>query len=348
MKRRVLPIVLVMLAPGLAFADPKGTSDPAAAQALFYDARQLMEKGKYTEACPKLEESLRLDQGLGTQFNLADCNEHLGKVATAWAAFLDVAAQSKTANQPDREKLARKRAAALEPRLPKLVVEVPASSPSVEVKRDGVVIGAAALGTAIPVDAGPHRIVASAPGKQWETTVQAIEGKTARVAVPRELPAAPATAIASTTTTSGVRPVASGASTELTAPDTGTTYFPPPVVEHEGGTQRALGWVIAGLGVAGLGVGAGFGISSINKRDQSRNHCVVDACDAEGVGLRDDALRHGDIATIATIAGAAAVAGGVVLVLTAPKGSRERTGSVRAVPAASLGGGGFMLQGTFQ
>jgi len=340
MKLRVLPLVLVSLAEGAAFADPvqPATGDPAAAQVLFYDARQLMEKGKYVEACPKLEESLRLDQGLGTQYNLADCNEHLGKLAAAWAGFLAVAAESKSANQPDREKLARKRAAAVEPRLSKLVVDVPATAQNVEVKRDGVLLGTAAWGTAIPVDAGTHRVLVTAPGKQWETTVVSSEGKTARVAVPRDLPALALSA----------PQVASSDVTKTIPPDSAVTSFPAPVVEHAGATQRAAGWVVAGAGVVGIGIGAGFGIASIGKRDESRDHCVVDACDQTGVGLRDDAMRNGNIATIATIAGGAAVLGGLLLVVTAPKAIRERTGNLRATPTAAAGGGGFMLQGTFQ
>ena len=345
MKRRVLPIVLVLLAPTAAFADPpspaKVGGDPAAAQVLFYDARQLMEKGKFNEACPKLEESMRLDAGVGTQFNLADCNEHIGKLASAWAGFLEVAAESKATNQGDREKLARKRATALEPRLPKLVVDVPAPVPGLEVKRDGILIGAAAFGTAIPIDAGTHRVVATAPGKQWETVVQAVESKTARIALPRELPARPGALVAGT--------AAIGAPVDgVTTTSADTMASIPPVVEHPSGTQRVLGWIVAGLGVAGLGVGAGFGLSSIGKRDDARNHCVADQCDADGVRMRDEAIKSGNIATVATIAGGAALVGGIVLVLTAPKGTREQTGKLRAVPTAAQNGGGFLLQGTFQ
>ncbi len=344
MKRRVLPMALALLSPTAAFADPpsaaRGGGDPAAAEVLFYDARQLMEKGKYNEACPKLEESMRLDTGVGTQFNLADCNEHIGKLASAWAGFLEVAAQSKSTNQPEREKLARKRAAALEPRLPKLVVDVPAPTPGLEVKRDGIVVGAAAFGTSIPIDAGTHRVVATAPGKQWETVVQAVEGKTARIAVPRDLPALPGALAAA----APIAPIDGGIT--MTSAEAMTAV--PPVIEHPGSTQRTLGWIVAGVGVAGLGVGAGFGLSSIGKRDDSRDHCVVDQCDADGVRMRDDAIRSGNIATIATIAGGAAMVGGIVLVLTAPKGSRERNGKLRAIPTAAQNGGGFLLQGSFQ
>lgn len=359
----LLPLAFTLLAPDLALADPPGSgaaatagparaSDPAAAQTLFYDARKLMEKGNYADACPKLEESLRLDEGLGTQFNLADCNEHVGKLASAWAGFLDVAAQAKSAGQADREKVARKRAAALEPRLPKLVIDVPANQRDVTVKRDGVLVGSAAWGTSIPVDAGPHRVSVTAPGKQWETTTTAVEKQTVHVAVPRELPAAPVTPVA-------IAPVAPPP--VAPAPVDASADFVSPARESRGGAQRTVGWIVAGAGVVGLGLGAGFGLSSLGKRDDSRAHCVADNCDATGVSLRDDAITNGNIATAATIAGGAALVGGLVLVLTAPKGTKEgppvqatqprptsALRSIRATPSAGFGNAGLLLTGSFQ
>jgi hypothetical protein len=363
--RRIAPLLALLLVPSVARAadPPKSAREQAAARGLFYEARTLMQQNKFAEACPKLEESLRLDPGLGTQFNLADCNEHIGQITTAWAGFLDVAAHAKAAHQADREKVARKRAAALEPRLPKLVVEVTGAPQGLEVKRDGVVVGSAAWGTAIAVDPGTHKISASAPGKQtWETTVTSIEAKTARVTVPRELPPAPgAVPVAVVPAAPTVPPSASIATTTTTtaAADgrTGEESFPPPVVEHGGSTQRTVGWIVTGVGAVGLGLGAGFGLSSIGKRDESRQHCVGDSCDAVGVGLRDDAIRNGNIATIATIAGGAALAGGLILVFTAPKSTESRAGRLRAVPNVArlravpnvaVGGGGFMLEGKFQ
>ena len=358
MKPRVIPIlVLLLLAPTAAMAadPPKAGTDPAAAQGLFYEARTLMGQNKWADACPKLEESLRLDPGIGTAFNLADCNEHIGKLATAWAGFLDVAALSKSANQPDREKLARKRALALEPRLPKLVIEVTGAPQGLEVKRDGVAIGTAAWNTPIPVDPGAHRVSASAPGKlPWETTVTSAEGKTARVSLPKDLPAAPVAAVVPVGVGAKTTPAGPAVDPAADAPapapvDTTVQNFPPPVVESSGSAQRTIGWIVTGIGAVGIGVGAGFGLSSMSKRSDSREHCVIDSCNATGVSLRDDAIKSGNIATIATIAGGAAVLGGLILVLTAPSGteSRERAGKIRAVPNATVGGGGFMLQGAF-
>jgi serine/threonine-protein kinase len=347
-RRRAAPLVLaLLLVPGLAFAEEG--PDAAAAQALFYDARALMQAGKYSEACPKLEESLRLDAGIGTQFNLADCDEHLGKIATAWAAFLEVAAESKSSGQRDREKLARKRAAALEPRLPRLTITVSDGPPGLEVKRDGIPTHAAAWGTAIPVDPGLHRVTASAPGKQtWETTIMAAEAQAAHVTVPRELPA-------------GAVPVVPPSGPAARATEASGAATPPPSAEggadsapasgaRRGTAQRTVGWVITGLGAAGLGVGAGFGLTSLGNRNDSRAHCAANVCDAAGVGLRDDALRNGTIATITTIAGGAALVGGALLVLTAPGGTRpsEPDDKLRLAPTVAFGSLGFTLRGAFQ
>ena len=135
----------------------------AAAESLYKEARALMAKGNYADACPKLEESLRLDSGIGTEFHLADCNEHIGKIASAWAGFLDVAASARAAHQTEREKLARKRAQAIEARVPKLFVDADASQePGLEISRDGNPVGHGSWGSAIAIDPGTHDIVASA------------------------------------------------------------------------------------------------------------------------------------------------------------------------------------------
>ena len=149
-------------------------TDEAGARVLFAEGRKLADDRRYAEACPKFEASLRLDPGIGTNFNLADCFEHLGRTASAWGRFLDVAAATKAAGQSQREAVARARAAALEPNLVRLVIEVGSPVEGLIVQRDGVPIGRASWGLALPVDPGDHIVAASAPGKKrWSrgTTV---------------------------------------------------------------------------------------------------------------------------------------------------------------------------------
>jgi hypothetical protein len=180
-------------------------------------------------------------------------------------------------------------------------------------------------------------------------TVHTVEAKTARVTVPRDLPAlAEGQALASS---ASPRPLTSGAVTTVTsAPSDATRAFPQPVVESAFSPQRIGGWALAGVGAIGAGVGIGFGLASIGDRNDSRAHCAGDLCDADGVRMRDDAIRHGTIATVSMLAGGAAIAGGIVLVLTAPRGTEtpEPAGKVRAMPNVARGGGGLLLEGDFQ
>ncbi len=164
--RRARGIALaISLALAAGAADAR--ANPAAAQALFDEAKKLMAAGKLAEACPKFEESQKLDPGIGTQFNLASCYEQLGKTASAWSLFLEVAGAAKAAGQAEREKVARQRAAALEPKLARLSIAVPPEGmpPDLAIARDGVPVGMAQWGTPVPIDPGRHEVTATAAGK---------------------------------------------------------------------------------------------------------------------------------------------------------------------------------------
>src|SRR5687768_6154338 len=104
----LLPIVIfslscVAFAPRLASAQ----GDKATAEALFAEGRRLMSSGDFKTACPKFAASQKLDPGLGTSLNLADCYEKSGKTASAWAEFRDAAAAAHRVGSKDREQVAR-------------------------------------------------------------------------------------------------------------------------------------------------------------------------------------------------------------------------------------------------
>lgn len=125
----------------------------------------------------RFEESLRLDAGMAAQFRLAECHEKVGRIASAWLTFVEVAKAAHAAGLDKRETVARERAAAIEPRLSYLTIAVPvgiAGIPGLEIARDGVIIERAQWDVAVPVDPGAHRVIAKAPGRSpWSSDVQA-------------------------------------------------------------------------------------------------------------------------------------------------------------------------------
>src|SRR5262249_15429731 len=146
-----------------------------AAEALFIEAKKLMNDGNYRDACPKLAESQRLDPGGGTLITLALCHEADGKTASAWAEFGEALTIALKDGREDRATVARLHAERLEPRLCHLTIRVDSEVSNlqgIEVTQDGVMLERPAWGTALPVDPGEHHIEARAPGmKTWKGSV---------------------------------------------------------------------------------------------------------------------------------------------------------------------------------
>jgi hypothetical protein len=91
--------------------------------------------------------------------------------------------------------------------------------------------------------------------------------------------------------------------------------------------QRTAGALVVGAGVVALAVGTFLGVRAKSTYDDTNSHCNASVCDAEGVRLTDQAKSSATGATIAFVAGAAALAGGVTLMLTS-----RRDSAVSVVP----------------
>lgn len=322
MKRYVNVLLFAALATlGLAVAHPASAQTPenkAAAQTLFDRAMLLMTAGKYKEACSLLEESQRLDAGMAAQFRLAECYEQAGRLASAWTTFVEVAHAARAASMSDRERVAQERAAALKPKLSYLIIQVPeavAATPGLQIKRDGAVIGRPQWGAEVPVDSGVHAIDVIAPGRnRWTARVKVEPGQA--------------------TTTINVPALA----LELATPARpSSTVLPDKVDASSWSTQRTVGVVVGGVGVAGVVVGAVFGVRSLSENADSDSHCTAgapDRCDEAGLQLRSDARTAATVSTVTFAVGGAAVAAGVVLFATAPAG-RSKTSSLSHVTVSS-------------
>jgi hypothetical protein len=293
-------------------------ANSAAAQALFESARDLMKKGKYAEAVPKLEESQRLDPGSGTLLNLGICYEHQGLTASAWTTYLEAVASARADGKADRAKSAQQHADALSPRLARLTIRPPADPVAgLEVRRDGTLVGAGQLGSPIPADPGNHVVAATAPGrKAWQTTVVLREGASETLLIPVLAMAASSTA---------AKPADVSKHPETAAPVAATPENAVP--DDPGRSQRVVALVVGGVGVAGLAVGTVFGLRSKSLHDDAQATCTGAACtDDNGVNLMNEARAAGNVSTVAFLVGAAGVAVGATLWFTAPRGVQVGVG----------------------
>ncbi len=95
--------------------------------ALFDEGRAALQQGNFDVACAKFKESNRIGPAVGTAFNLANCEEKRGRLATAWVLFKQVAGQMK----PDDPRLsvAIERATALEKRTPRVILAADKRTP---------------------------------------------------------------------------------------------------------------------------------------------------------------------------------------------------------------------------
>lgn len=280
---------LVTVAPGAL------AQDKARAASLFQEATALIGEGRYAGACPKLEESNRLDRSLGTTLWLGGCYEKTDRKAAAWNTFHE-AVRLAHEQHDERESVAQEHETQLGAAVFKLTIAVPHPVRGLEVRRDQETVPAAGWGSEVALEAGRHVVSAMAPQyERWEQSldVPGIPGNEV-VTVPELAPIPVAVA--------------------------------PRLATHRDGGWLAAGWTIAIVGiVGGVTLGSAFGIDAKSKLDTSNGppyNCSGSLCDnQQGVTLRQQALDSANASTVAFIVGGVLLATGITLVLVAPKRS---------------------------
>jgi len=327
--RKPLAVLFVLALPAAARAQSPAY-DHDRAVAIFEEGRRLLEQGNCAAAIPKLNESLSYEPSVGARLSLADCYQSVDALA-AWRNVRE-AARLAYLKHDERIEVAQKRTAELEAKLPRVHVTVPPSNldePGFELRVDGAPIDPFFYKDGvIAVEPGKHVIEAAAPRRHFAQTIVVEPGEPRTVTVVLEAdqcvgaPAAPTAPVAERR-------------------------------EEPGATQRALGLVVGGVGLAGVALGTAFGFITLSKKTALSNACGgnVGACSAAPGSLdadREAATASATVSTVSFIVGAAALAGGTVLYLTAPRGSPQ-TGSprVRVAPAVGRNGAGLGLAGSF-
>jgi hypothetical protein len=298
--------LLLVLTAGTARADA-----PGMAIELFTQGKQLMSAGDFAEARVRLIESARLDPKVGTLASLAVCEEKLGHLAQAHARWQQARALA-TATNDARRPLTESEIARIDRIVPKLSIEVRGPSPKgLVIKADELEIGPGMMRAPLPVDPGEHMVTAVAPGKRpWSQEVHAeADGKVTPVAV-GPLEDAPEAGPAASAGSAGA---AAGGEGHPAAGGGGWRG------------QRTTGVVVTGIGVAGLVVGGVFGLQTLVLKHQRGQFCdASNVCtDPRGLSLDRDARTAATVSTISAVAGGVVAAGGLLLVLTAPRAQRE-------------------------
>ena len=301
--RWFFPLALALITTSTSPVWSQSEADRAAAQTLFEDGQELMDDGDTTAACEKFQASQELDPSIGTQLNLANCYEELGKTASAWINYKEVADTPTVDDR--RRKFAREKAEALAPKLVRLVIDVASPSPDMTVTRGDVTVSKATWGTAIPVDPGTYDLLVKAPGRlTWRETIE-VEGEGQTVTV--EVPAL----------------VIDDSGTDEPIPEPKPTR---PGTTSEGGSgQTIAGATMLAAGGVGVVVGAVLAGLAHSKASESADFCGVsvggasdDECTQQGVDLRESAqgMQIGYAVSFG-VGGALAIAGLITLV-TAP------------------------------
>jgi len=314
--RSVICLVALSLMCGRPRSAQAAAPEASAAQALFDEAKALMARGDYQRACAKLDESQRLDPALGTLLNLADCREKEGKLASAWSLFRDAEALAHRAGPADAEAVAHERARALDERVPRLLISVAPGQPvALKIARNGIEVGAAQWETPIPLDPGEYQLTATAPGyKSWQSSVTLKErAGTVKTLVPALVPAAQSNPAVGS----------EGQSADLKLPPANADSHSVPTAS----------WVLGGVGVAAIGLGAGLAVSA-NSQYYSVD-CPDHRCSQDDLDVRNHARTKATIATVAFIGGGLALGAGVVLWATQP--SPAKTNASRLSLRAGMG-----------
>ena len=335
-KRLSIAIVLAgaFLVPTLAHAQDADT--------LFKEGRALLDQKKYDEACPKLAESQRLDPGAGTLVALSMCHEGQGKTATAHDELKQAAALGRKNGRNELANAADKRAAAMEPKLSKLVVRLPKGERDrYDVTLDGEKLNGERLETPFAVDPGEHKIEASAKGKLTKSyTVRLNAAGVIEVVIDKLDDAAVAAPV--------VAPPPPRKEPSLVL----TTEPPAEADAKPGSAQRAVGIITMVAGIGGLVTGGVFIAKGVSEKSAADRICDgVSTCnenaEQEGIARAKESTMIG---AISGAAGTGALMIGAIIYFTAPSkaDSKEpKKASARFVPLTSPNQLGVGLTGTF-
>ncbi|HTQ02424.1 MAG TPA: hypothetical protein VMI54_01165, partial [Polyangiaceae bacterium] len=284
----------------------------AAARSLGIAGVQLAEAGKCDQAIEKLNRAESLYHAPTILDRLGECQVKIGQIVLGTENLNKVVREQLAPNAPRAFREAQARAqkaldAAL-PRIGHLTVNVEPKEAKITVTVSDVAVPPALIGVERPTDPGTHEVVASAPGYLTQkTTVTLAEAGRETVTLRLTLdPNAPKE-----------EPVVAPPVTAQ--PLTNEQQPPPPATANSNGAKTA-GYVLIGVGAAGVVAGSITGAMALQKK--SGLDCPDNHCSGSQKNDLDSAKSIALVSTVTFAVGIPAVAVGTILLLTS--GSSEK------------------------
>lgn len=320
MRRRA--IHAACLAACLAASAPALAADDDGDASVRYAARFVAERGARALDRGELEEALRLFNVAEQLFHaptlvlaIAQTEARMGRWAEARKHYQQVLGEDLPKNAPppfrQAQKTAQEELAALDPRIPRLVLTVKGSDGPVEVRVDGKPVPVETIEAGLPVSPGRHDVVVVASGDVRVAEVKVAPKERRDVVI------------------------------DFDAADAHGSFYS----SRDAREATIDGWWPAtayGVGVAGLTLGTVTGVLALNDAAALRDRCQQGTlgCDPAARSFEDSARTLGVVSTVGFIVGGLGVATGTALLII------DRASGGDEV-ALRIGPGSLGLQGRF-
>jgi hypothetical protein len=298
----------LLCASGSAAAQPK--QDLKRAHQLFNEGIALSAAKNWSGALAKFKEVAQFKMTAQVAFNIAECEEALGKLLSALGNYRLASNESQDGKAKDVAAQVDARIAALQERIPKLTIERGARAETATIELDGAELGSTEIGTAISVDPGSHVIVGKIgkeEGSRETVTLEEKESKTVSIVIDEALLKKPE------------RPV---------DPPPIEPPKPPPVTSG----SKVPGAVVTGVGAASLVVGVVFIVLRQGTISDLDTLCGGDdTCPASAEATADKGKTFTGVAEATMALGVVGVATGIILLATSGSKAAPADGTSTAV-----------------
>ena len=302
-----------------------GDDTKAQARELFNNAVEAHEQQRFSEALQLFEKAYGLSPAYAVLYNIGQVNAALGRPVEAVAAFEKYLAQGSAAISADRQAEVRLELDRQRARIGSLLLRVTPTAATVSI--DGKALPATRTAAEpLLLATGDHSVVAFLDGYTTRTREVSVTAKsqfelelTLEPVLPELPPLPPVTPVAN--------PAASTTRVVVTPIQVPVTRQEPTASRSNvGTTQRTIGYVLGGVGLAGAVTGAAIAATAAGYINSSKTAMANAANGADwdaAHSAHDNAIAHNRLGWIIAGAGGAFVVGGIVLIASAPSGEAK-------------------------